>query len=114
MVEDSRVARIPGLRGHPRRGLSALPGPLSSRGLRPVRRPLHRHQNHDLPKMCGIAGIFGPGGADLEPIAAMIGTLAHRGPDGEGIWSDPEAGIALGTRRLAIIDRSDAGRQPMI
>src|SRR5688572_17444922 len=64
--------------------------------------------------MCGIAGLFGPVGSNLAPIAAMIGTLAHRGPDGEGIWSDPEAGIALATRRLAIIDRSDAGRQPMI
>ena len=64
--------------------------------------------------MCGIAGIFGPAGADLDPIAAMIGTLAHRGPDGEGTWSDPEAGVALATRRLAIIDRSEAGRQPMI
>jgi asparagine synthase (glutamine-hydrolysing) len=44
----------------------------------------------------------------------MAATLAHRGPDDESAWADPGAGIALGFRRLAIIDTSPAGRQPMV
>jgi asparagine synthase (glutamine-hydrolysing) len=43
----------------------------------------------------------------------MAGTVAHRGPDDEGSWLNPEAGIAFGHRRLAIVDLSPAGRQPM-
>ena len=44
----------------------------------------------------------------------MTRALNHRGPDAGGVWSDQEAGIALGHRRLAIIDLSETGRQPMI
>ena len=44
----------------------------------------------------------------------MITTLTHRGPDDEGQWSDAQAGIAIGQRRLAIIDLTPAGRQPMV
>ena len=57
--------------------------------------------------------MFGPGAADISAIGAMTGALTHRGPDDDGLWSDPESGIALGNRRLAIIDISPAGHQPM-
>ncbi|WP_066481151.1 MULTISPECIES: XrtA/PEP-CTERM system amidotransferase [unclassified Sphingomonas] len=63
--------------------------------------------------MCGIAGLFYPGTPKpIEParIAAMTDALAHRGPDGSGVWAAP--GIALGHRRLAIIDLG-GGAQPM-
>jgi asparagine synthase (glutamine-hydrolysing) len=68
--------------------------------------------------MCGIAGLIdrsGVGGMALEARArAMADALTHRGPDGSGVWSDPEAGVALSHRRLAIIDLTPAGAQPMI
>jgi len=43
----------------------------------------------------------------------MTGTISHRGPDDEGVWTDPETGIALGHRRLSILDLSPEGHQPM-
>src|SRR5512135_468020 len=63
--------------------------------------------------MCGIAGLVDPTERRLDPgwIAAMTATLAPRGPDGEGTWS--AAGVALGHRRLAVIDLSDAAAQPL-
>jgi asparagine synthase (glutamine-hydrolysing) len=63
--------------------------------------------------VCGIAGVLRTDGgpADPEQAARMARTLAHRGPDGEGVWASGP--IALGHRRLAIIDLSPAGRQPM-
>lgn len=68
--------------------------------------------------MCGIAGILlAPHAADprrLAAVEAMAATLHHRGPDGGGVWIDGDAGLALGHRRLAIVDLSDAGRQPML
>jgi asparagine synthase (glutamine-hydrolysing) len=61
--------------------------------------------------MCGIAGIIGPS-ASAELAQAMALRLRHRGPDGDGVWSQP--GVALSHRRLAIQDLTDAGRQPMV
>jgi len=43
----------------------------------------------------------------------MADTLIHRGPDDSGVWADATAGIALGFRRLAILDLSPTGHQPM-
>jgi asparagine synthase (glutamine-hydrolysing) len=69
--------------------------------------------------MCGIAGFVGAspqstlGNADVVA-EAMAASLAHRGPDDQGIWTDPEAGTALIHRRLSIIDLSPAGHQPMV
>src|SRR5579872_367375 len=62
--------------------------------------------------MCGIAGALSWTAApDCDAVRRMTSRLAHRGPDGEGFWN---AGpIALGHRRLAIIDLSAFGRQPM-
>jgi asparagine synthase (glutamine-hydrolysing) len=59
--------------------------------------------------MCGITGVLAPDGASY--IDAMTDSLAHRGPDGRGTWC--EDGIALGARRLAIVDVS-GGQQPMV
>lgn len=69
--------------------------------------------------MCGIAGFLDPshanGAEQLEArAAAMAAALRHRGPDDGGVWSDPAAGLALGFRRLSIIDTSPAGHQPMV
>lgn len=69
--------------------------------------------------MCGIAGYFrlqrDLNTATLESIARqMSNAIAHRGPDAEGQWANPELGLAFSHRRLAIIDTSPAGAQPMI
>lgn len=68
--------------------------------------------------MCGLAGFLISTTNDARELSArvsrMADQLAHRGPDDAGIWVDAEAGIALGSRRLAIVDLSPAGHQPMI
>jgi len=64
--------------------------------------------------MCGIVGCWEMSGEiRREVVAAMVERLRHRGPDGAGIWIDETAGIALGHTRLAILDLSPAGSQPM-
>ncbi|NBX02576.1 MAG: asparagine synthase (glutamine-hydrolyzing) [Alphaproteobacteria bacterium] len=67
--------------------------------------------------MCGICGIAGSSIEDLttaqHKLRKMIARIAHRGPDGEGEWILPQRRIALGHTRLAILDVSDAGKQPM-
>jgi asparagine synthase (glutamine-hydrolysing) len=64
--------------------------------------------------MCGIAGICGMRSVSdsKAAVSAMLVIMAHRGPDGEGIWVDPGGGCVLGHRRLAIIDPA-GGHQPM-
>lgn len=66
--------------------------------------------------MCGIAGLIDPSADPTSlsaRVAGMHSRLAHRGPDGAGQWVDASAGCALGHRRLAIIDLSASGAQPM-
>jgi len=65
--------------------------------------------------MCGITGFFDPSIRHVEPILKrMTDVLAHRGPDDEGHWYEKGTGIALGHRRLSILDLSPAGHQPML
>lgn len=72
--------------------------------------------------MCGLTGIFGPvdrlagtsgGGGYAALTKAMTDAIIHRGPDSDGLWVDADAHIALGHRRLSILDLSPAGAQPM-
>jgi len=65
--------------------------------------------------MCGVAGFVAWSNAfdTSASVKAMTATLHHRGPDAGGVWADEEAGIALGHRRLAILDLSERAAQPM-
>lgn len=64
--------------------------------------------------MCGVVGFAGPIDAQAEKtLDRMMRTLHHRGPDDAGQWLDRDAGIALGHRRLSILDLSPGGHQPM-
>lgn len=69
--------------------------------------------------MCGIAGLLALEnaeqlrGAAREVVCAMAATLAHRGPDDAGVWESDDARVALGHRRLSIIDLSPLGHNPM-
>ncbi len=69
--------------------------------------------------MCGITGFidFARHNSDVDIqtiVAKMMSRLTHRGPDSSGMWTDASAGVALGHQRLAILDLSAAGHQPMI
>ena len=75
--------------------------------------------------MCGIAGLVleqkdlvleqKSGGDTLRVrVKAMNAAIAHRGPDGDGVWVDDVAGVAFAHRRLAIVDLSETGAQPMV
>ncbi|KHE94019.1 MAG: asparagine synthase (glutamine-hydrolyzing) [Candidatus Scalindua rubra] len=68
--------------------------------------------------MCGIIGIWGTSGANIEKmqisVTKALQQLSHRGPDDQGVWTDLQAGIVFGHRRLSIIDLSDTGHQPML
>lgn len=67
--------------------------------------------------MCGLVGFVGgitAEGGDHARLQCMADTLVHRGPDDGGVWCDPGERIGLGHRRLAIVDVSVAGHQPMV
>lgn len=65
--------------------------------------------------MCGFAGFSGGSHSTGLPrvVSDMTAAISHRGPDDEGAWVDETAGLALGHRRLSILDLSPAGHQPM-
>lgn len=65
--------------------------------------------------MCGIAGIYNLNkrAVDLAQVKAMTDSIVHRGPDAEGHWLSVEGNLALGHRRLSILDLSENGKQPM-
>src|SRR5690606_3958346 len=85
--------------------------------LRSDARERHTETQHPGDRMCGIAGFWrsSPGTAgDMEAtVRGMASALRHRGPDDAGTWIDPRNGVAFGFRRLAIIDLSPRGHQPM-
>ena len=69
--------------------------------------------------MCGIAGLWDQraqtsADALAQACKRMTDSMLHRGPDAGDVWCDPAAGVALGHRRLSIIDLSPAGAQPMV
>jgi asparagine synthase (glutamine-hydrolysing) len=67
--------------------------------------------------MCGINGnlrrVPNATAVDREAASPTRDAMAHRGPDGEGLWVSPEGTVVLGHRRLAIIDLSETGAQPV-
>ena len=69
--------------------------------------------------MCGLTGLLRvtadqTAGSLVTAVTCMADTLRHRGPDDDGVWIDAAVGVALGFRRLAIVDLSPAGHQPML
>src|SRR6185503_10098367 len=83
----------------------------------PERQAATERRNQDpvaLLLMCGIAGVVRHGGATTpDPAAALGAALAHRGPDGHGVWRSPGGDVLLVHTRLAIIDPGPSGAQPM-
>ncbi|MGY6214053.1 asparagine synthase (glutamine-hydrolyzing) [Methylolobus aquaticus] len=68
--------------------------------------------------MCAIAGVFqyraGSVGSAIERVVSICDAMQTRGPDGAGLWVSPEGNAVLGHRRLAILDLTEAGNQPMV
>ena len=67
--------------------------------------------------MCGITGFIANSSnktLNSELVSRMVDKLEHRGPDGKGVWIDDSGIVALGHRRLAILDLSESGHQPML
>jgi asparagine synthase (glutamine-hydrolysing) len=65
--------------------------------------------------MCGIAGIFHFNEQQIsgQQLDKLTDAVAHRGPDGRGVWLNEQQNVGLGHRRLSILDLSEAGKQPM-
>lgn len=64
--------------------------------------------------MCGVLGLYTPNSAIcMTRFAEMRDAISHRGPDDHGVWTNRDGTLALGHRRLAVIDLSPAGHQPM-
>ena len=64
--------------------------------------------------MCGIAGLISRHGTSREIAVSMGDAIAHRGPDSRGTWLSDDGRVALSHRRLAIVDLTQAGHQPMV
>jgi asparagine synthase (glutamine-hydrolysing) len=69
--------------------------------------------------MCGIVGVLDPhqrrpADGTERMLTEMAATMTPRGPDGSGVWVEPETGVGFGHRRLSILDLSPAGAQPML
>jgi asparagine synthase (glutamine-hydrolysing) len=64
--------------------------------------------------MCGLSGLIAARRAEPSVLRAMTDPIVHRGPDDAGIWIDPDGRVGLGHRRLAIVDLSPSGHQPML
>lgn len=63
--------------------------------------------------MCGIAGIAGLSAVNAAAVKAMTDLMAHRGPDGEGLWLAESGRLCFGHRRLAVLDLSERADQPL-
>ena len=63
--------------------------------------------------MCGISGIISPDQQQHQQLSNMLKALEHRGPDGTSSWCSPQQQVSLGHNRLAIIDITKYGEQPM-
>ncbi|HEC14835.1 MAG TPA: asparagine synthase (glutamine-hydrolyzing), partial [Rhodospirillales bacterium] len=63
--------------------------------------------------MCAIAGIIGRSVVNGQAVQVMTGLMAHRGPDGDGLWSNEDGRVCLGHRRLAVLDLSERAAQPL-
>ena len=64
--------------------------------------------------MCGITGFWGEASSPRDLVMRMTEQIRARGPDDVGTWFDPTNHLAIGHRRLSILDLSTAGHQPMI
>ena len=67
--------------------------------------------------MCGLVGFFGRNltHTDLRQVThEVLGVLTHRGPDDEGVWIEENCQLALGHKRLSVLDLSPSGHQPMV
>src|SRR5260370_10579388 len=63
--------------------------------------------------MCAIVGILGDKVIEQRSLETARDTMSHRGPDGAGSWTSPDRRVILAHRRLAVIDLSPLGNQPM-